>query len=272
MTSAAGYAEVIGDPIAQSKSPLIHGFWLDQAGPDFDYRATRVTRADFPAYLQDRRSDPAWRGCNVTMPLKLDAVMLADGTSDRAVAAGAANILVRKESAILAGNTDVGGVLQLLGPRLKNGAPRGITLLGNGGAARAVLVALRMLDAAEVTIQARDLAAAYKLAVEFRLSEEPRRLDVPIETGGLINATPMGMPGVQPVAVDIGRMPADGWVFDMVTQLVETSLLYDARERGLVTIDGLAMLVEQAAESFMLLFGHEAPRQLDAELMARLRP
>jgi shikimate dehydrogenase len=94
---------------------------------------------------------------------------------------------------------------------------------------------------------------------------------VPIDSGGLINATPMGMPGVQPAMPDIGRMPAGGWVFDMVTDPAETALLRAARERGLVAIDGLSMLVEQAAESFMLLFGQDAPRKLDAELMARLR-
>lgn len=271
MTSLAGYAEVIGDPIAQSKSPAIHRFWLEQASLDFDYRATRVTRTELPQYLQKRRRDPTWRGCNVTMPLKLDAAMLADDVSDLAVAAGAANILVPKDGILLAGNTDVGGVLQLLGPRLAKDAPGGITLLGNGGAARAVLVALRMLNVDDVTIQARDLAAAYKLAVEFRLSREPRRFDAEIDSGGLINATPMGMANVQPVSVGIDRMPANGWVFDLVSDPVETELLGAARERGLATIDGLAMLVEQAAESFMLLFGQEAPRRHDAELMAKLR-
>ncbi len=270
MTSKTGYAEVIGDPIAHSKSPLIHGFWLEQTGMAFEYRATRITRADLPAYVQDRRDDPNWRGSNVTMPLKLDAAFLADDASDRAVAAGAANLLLPKDGVVLAGNTDVGGVLNLLAPRLERGSSGGITLLGNGGAARAALVALRMLNIEDVTIQARDLAAAYKLAVEFRLRQEPRPFDVPIESGGLINATPMGMRGVQPASVGIERMPADGWVFDMVTDPAETVLLRAARARGMATVDGLAMLIEQAAESFMLLFGQQAPRQLDGTLMTRL--
>ena len=197
--------------------------------------------------------------------------MLADEASDRAVAAGAANILVPKDGIILAGNTDVGGVLQLLGPRLEMGIPGGITLLGNGGAARAVLVALRMLNIEDVTIQARDLAAAYRLAVEFRVSRQPQPFDADIESSGLINATPMGMANVQPATVGIDRMPPDGWVLDLVTDPIETELLRAARERGLSTIDGLAMLVEQAAESFKLLFGYKSPRHLDAELMARLR-
>jgi shikimate dehydrogenase len=269
MTS--GFAEVIGDPIAQSKSPAIHRHWLALAGLDFDYRATQVTRAELPDFVAGRRRDSNWRGCNVTMPLKLDAAILADDTTDRAVAAGAANILVAKDGALLAGNTDVGGVLQLLGPRLGQGAAGGITLLGNGGAARAVLVALRMLGIGDVRLQARDVADATRLAVQFGLSERPRPFDAAIDTAGLINATPMGMAGEPPFAIDLSGMPPAGWVFDLVTDPVETALLRAARERGLATIDGISMLVEQAAASFMLLFGQEPPRQDDAELMETLR-
>ena len=68
------YAEVIGDPIAQSKSPLIHGFWLDALGIDAEYRHKLVTTADLPAYFAERKADPAWRGCNITMPHKLAAL------------------------------------------------------------------------------------------------------------------------------------------------------------------------------------------------------
>ena len=268
MTSAVGYAEVIGDPIAHSRSPLIHKHWLAELGLNFDYRATRVTRQELAAFVEGRRADSLWRGCNVTMPLKLDALMLADGTSDRAVAAGAANILLPKDGALLAGNTDVGAILRLLADKERTD---GVTLLGNGGAARAVLVALRMLDIADVRIQARDLSAAYKLAVEFGLGEQPVRFDEPIQTGGLINATPLGMAGFPPVHIDIGRMPANGWVFDMVTDPAETLLLKAAGERGLATIDGITLLVEQAADSFMLLFGQGAPRRPDDAVVARLR-
>ena len=269
MTS--GFAEVIGDPVIQSKSPLIHGFWLEKSGLAADYRATRVTRAELPDFLKQRRAEPSWRGCNVTMPLKLDAAVVADEASDRAVAAGAANILVPKDGKLLAGNTDVGAVLTLLGPRFEKGSAGSVTLLGNGGAARAVLVALRMLDVHDVRIQARDLAEATKLAVEFGLDNAPRPFTQPVDSEGLVNATPMGMAGVPSVPIDIGAMPADGWLFDMVTE-PETPLLRAARERGLRTFDGLAMLVEQAAESFRLLFGRDAPRDYDPELMTRLRP
>ena len=270
MTSS--FAEVIGDPISQSKSPIIHQFWLEKAGLDIDYRATQVTRADLPEYLTERRNDKSWRGCNVTMPLKLDAVIEADEASDRAVAAGAANLLVPKDGRLLAGNTDVGAVLQLLGPKVEKGSGGGITLLGNGGAARAVLVALHMLNIVDIRIQARDLGAAYKLAVEFGLGQEPQPFTLPIASEGLVNATPMGMAGVKSIPIDIAAMPAGGWVFDMVTDPVETPLLAAAKAMGQQAIDGLAMLVEQAADSFRLLFGKDAPREYDAELMQRLRP
>ena len=270
MTSA--FAEVIGDPIGHSKSPLIHRFWLAKLGMDADYHATLVTRSGLADFLTTRRKDPAWRGCNVTMPLKLDAVIAADEASDHAVAAGAANILVAADGKLVAGNTDVGAVLHLLAPLVEKQPGGGITVLGNGGAARAILVALRMLNAGDVRIKAREVGAAYKLAVEFGVDQEPQSFDRPVDTQGLINATPMGMRGVPSIAIDIRAMPATGWVFDLVTEPAETPLLAAASARGLQTINGLAMLVEQAAESFALLFGADAPRTYDAELMKTLRP
>ena len=78
---------MIGDPIDHSLSPLIHGFWLEALGIDANYGRRKVTRAELPAYLAEKRADPDWRGSNVTMPLKLDAVALADEAPDRAVAA-----------------------------------------------------------------------------------------------------------------------------------------------------------------------------------------
>lgn len=265
------YAEVIGDPISQSKSPVIHNFWLKALRLESSYHATQVTREGLAAFVQQRRGDSDWRGCNVTMPLKLDALLLADELSDRAVAAGAANLLVPKDGRLLAGNTDVGGVFQAIRPLLERGTTRDITVLGNGGAARAALVALRMAGFNTVCLQARDITAAYALALEFDLQTQPRAFDSPIDSDGLVNATPLGMAGVEPFAIDLHKMPATGWVMDMVTDPIETALLKSARQKGLAAIDGLSMLVEQAAASFMLLFGIQAPRHLDSELNGLLR-
>ena len=269
MTSV--FAEVIGDPVAQSKSPAIHSFWLKAVGIAGDYRARQVTRSELAAYLADRRADPAWRGCNVTMPLKLDALLLADDPTDRATAAGAANLLIHRDGKLIAANTDVGAILTLVAPLVTPGKAAPIILLGNGGAARAMLLALRLLGAGPVTLQARDMAEATKLAVEFRLEQGPRRFDTPVDSRGLINATPLGMAGVTPTRIDISGMPADGWVLDLVSAPLPTPLLASAVARGLTVIDGLSVLVEQAADSFELLFGQKPPREHDADLFAMMR-
>lgn len=264
------FAEVIGDPIAHSRSPVIHRFWLEALNMPGDYRATRVGRTELREFVAGRRADPAWRGCNVTMPLKLDALLLADKSSDRATAAGAANLLFVRDGDLLAANTDIGAVARLIEPLIAT--THSITLLGNGGAARAVLVALRLLGFDEVRIQARDLAEASKLAVEFGTRLPPTPFDAPIESDGLVNATPLGMTGHPPFALDLSRIPPGGWVMDMVTDPDPTDLLSRARVRGLATIDGLALLVEQAAASFELLFGAKPPRDKDGALMLALRP
>ena len=269
--SKGSYAEVIGDPIDYSLSPVIHNFWLETLGIDASYGRRKLSRADLPAYLVEKHSDSDWRGSNVTMPLKLDAVALADAAADHAVAAGAANVLMMREGRLVAVNTDVGAIATLLARLHEAKAIMGsVTLLGNGGAARAALVALKLVGISAVRIQARDLAAAMKLAVEFRLDVEPAPFTAQIASDGLINATPLGMPGLDCLNCDLSHMPTGGWVFDMVTEPAETPLIEAARERGLKTVTGLDMLVEQAATSFELFFGRNPPRDRDAELWQKL--
>lgn len=265
------YAEVIGDPIDQSLSPLIHGFWIEALGIEARYGRRKVSRAELPAYIRERRADPDWRGCNVTMPLKLDCVTLADASADWAVTAGAANVLMMREGRLVAANTDVGAIAVLLKKLHEAKARMGsVTLLGNGGAARAALVALKLVGLTNVRIQARDLAAARKLAVEFGLEVGPAPITAPIESDGLINATPLGMPGMDCLNCDLRLMPVGGWVFDMVTGPGKTPLIEAAEERGLKTVIGHNMLIEQAATSFKLFFDKDAPRDRDAELWQKL--
>lgn len=267
------YAEVIGDPVEHSLSPAIHGFWLEALGIEASYNRRRVTREELPAYLSERRKDERWRGSNVTMPLKLDAVVLADQSTDRAVAAGAANVLMMREGRLVAANTDVGAIATLLSRLHEEKARMGsVTLLGNGGAARAALVALKLVGLSAVRIQARDLSSATKLAVEFGLDVEPAPFTSPIVSDGLINATPLGMAGRDCLACDLHSMPSGGWVLDMVTAPAETPLIVAAKNRSLRVVDGLQMLVEQAASSFKLFFGQDPPRDRDPELWQRLKP
>jgi shikimate dehydrogenase len=270
--SARPYAEVIGDPIEHSLSPAIHSFWLDALGIEASYGRRKVTRADLPSYLAEKRADSNWHGSNVTMPLKLDAVALADAAADRAVAAGAANLLWMREGKMVAANTDVGAIATLLASLHEAKARMGsVTLLGNGGAARAALVALKLVGISAVRIQARDMAAATKLCVEFGLDVGPEPLTAPVASDGLINATPLGMAGRDCLNCDVSRLPAGGWVFDMVYQPAETPLIHAARKQGLAVVTGLEMLVEQAAASFKLFFGQDPPRDRDGELWQRLK-
>jgi len=273
MTSTPPYAEVIGDPIAQSKSPVIHGFWLEQLGIAADYRRTQVTRADLSSFLAERRADPAWRGCNVTMPLKLDALLEARQSSDEAVQVGACNTLVPREGALSASNTDVGAIVHVLKGLAANRPTGSVTLLGTGGAARAVLVALKSLGFSNVAIHARDQEAAYNLANSFGLSQRPDIFEAPVRTDGLINATPLGMTGAPALSLPLDEMPPRGWVFDLTTAPDPTPLVSAATARGMGASGGLTMLVEQAAAAFPLFFGQPAPRspELDAQLYERLR-
>ena len=269
--SVGPYAEVIGDPIDHSLSPQIHGFWIEALGIEANYRRLRVNRAELPAYLAEKRADPDWRGSNVTMPLKLDAIALADAAADRAVGAGAANVVMMREGKLVAANTDVGALVTLLA-RLHEAKARmgSVTLLGNGGAARAALVALKLVGISNVRIQARDLSEARKLAVEFGLEADPAPFTAQIASDGLINATPLGMSGRECLNCDLSHMPAGGWVLDMVTNAADTPLIEEARERGLAVMTGLEMLVEQAATSFRLFFGQDPPRDRDSELWQKL--
>jgi shikimate dehydrogenase len=273
VTSDRAFAEVIGDPIEQSRSPDIHQYWLDALGIAADYRRRQVTSEDLPAYVARVRADPSWRGSNVTMPLKQAALDLAEESTDRAIAAGAANLLVMREGRLFAANTDVGAIALLIDRARKAGRNVGsVTLFGTGGAARAALVALKLLGMDLVRIQARDMAAATKLSVEFGLALAPRQLTDRVDSDALINATPLGMAGYDCLNCDLALLPENGVVFDMVSAPAETPLIAAARARRIAVVTGLEMLVEQAATSFKLMFGVDAPRDRDAALWHRLKP
>ena len=138
------YAEVIGDPIAQSKSPAIHNFWLSRLGVKAEYRAQHVTPAGLAEYLALRRDDIDWRGCNVTMPHKLAVIPLLDALDPLAEKIGAVNTIARRQDNSLIGlNTDAPGFLEPLHEELgQKHLFRMARILGSGGAARAIVAAL----------------------------------------------------------------------------------------------------------------------------------
>jgi shikimate dehydrogenase len=264
------YAEVIGDPIAQSKSPLIHAFWLKQLGIAADYRAFHVKPSDLADYFSSRRADPAWRGCNVTVPHKLDALDHVADPGDVRGSIGAINTVFRGESGDWIGtNTDAAGFHAPIAGLDLTKQP--VCVIGAGGAARAILFALSKLGVGRVTVLNRNPLKAAALLSTFGLKGDALPLTAPVPAAKLlVNASTLGMTGQPPLTIDLTPLPQDAVVYDAVYAPIETPLLAQAHDRGLDTVDGLEMLVGQAALAFELFFGEPAPRDRDEELRALL--
>ena len=268
------YAEVIGDPIYQSKSPLIHGFWLQKLGLRAEYRATRVRADGLAAYLEKRRVDSDWRGCNVTIPHKQDVLRHLDFVLPTARRVGAVNCVYRTRKGLSGENSDIDGVREALDMPVNERDPGITCLIGAGGAARAALHVLDSAGAREIRILVRRPERAEALLAEFGVTASIHRFaDATTVFAGantIINASPLGMAGQQrmPVAMleALAVTAADALVFDMVYLPLETDLLAAARALGHRPVDGLTMLIGQAELAFNLFFHAEAPRQHDAEL------
>lgn len=264
------YAEVIGDPIAHSKSPLIHRFWLEKLGIEGDYRRSHVRPEELADYLGRSRADPDWRGCNVTIPHKLAVMDLVDDPGEVRASIGAMNTVLRQPDGSLIGtNTDAAGFYAPLAETSLEDAP--IAVVGTGGAAHAVLFALARAAVGPVTIMARDRAKAEALLGRFGLKGSAEPLDAPVPPVRLlVNATSLGMTGQPPFAPDLDKLLDGAVVYDLVYAPLETPLLAAARARGLPVIDGLEMLIGQAAVAFELFFGRAVPREHDDALRALL--
>ena len=270
MSQAKPYAEVIGDPIAHSKSPTIHNFWLEELGIDAEYRKTRVTPEGLAGYFLQRRADPDWLGCNITIPHKIAALDYVDDPGGVRERIGAINTVACETGGPLIGtNIVAGGFLQPLLARKWQGT-RAI-LAGAGGAAQAIGFALRSVGVTELTIVVRDPAKGKALLDKLGLDGVVQGFDAALPAADLlVNSTSLGMVGNAPYAPDLAALPASAMVYDIVYAPLETPLLAAARARGLETVDGLEMLIGQAALAFDIFFDAEPPRELDADLRERL--
>lgn len=274
------YAEVIGDPIAQSKSPAIHGFWLQALEISSDYKATHVRNGELEAFLSTRRADPLWRGCNVTMPHKQAVIPLLDRLDPLAETVGAVNTIVPEDGQLVGYNTDVPGFLEPLRAELdRTHYFRMARILGTGGAARAIIKGLA--DAKLVIVLAgRDPQKARALLDELAPGGEHHAVDIAHFADAtdfafddrdgcldlIVNASSLGMTGQPPLAFDMSHAPPDSIVYDIVTSPLDTAFLQSARAAGFRTIDGLSMLIGQADHAFRRFFGAMPPRDRDAEL------
>lgn len=263
------YAEVIGDPISHSKSPAIHGFWLTALGIDADYRAAHVKPEGLAAYFDSRRADPNWRGCNITIPHKQAALDHVEDRGGIRESIGAINTVICDGDALIGTNTDAGGFYAPIAGLDLEG--KQAVVIGAGGAARAILFALSRLGIGKVTIQNRNVLKAAALLSSFGLKGDARPLGTALPPAALlVNTSSLGMTGYPPLDLDLSPLPQDAVVYDIVYAPLETDLLAQARDRELHTVDGLDMLIGQAALAFELFFGAEPPRDRDDELRALL--
>jgi shikimate dehydrogenase len=264
------YAEVIGDPISHSKSPVIHKFWIDKLGLQGDFRTAHVMADGLADYIESRRADPAWRGCNITLPHKTAIMDLVDDPGDVRGSIGAMNTVIRQRDGSLVGtNTDAAGFFAPIADFDLQDMP--VAVVGTGGAAHAILFALSKADVGPVTLFARNPLKGAAILSRFGLKGTVQGLDKPLPPVALVvNATQLGMTGQAPLNINLSALPDDALVYDIVYAPLVTPLLAAAQQRGLATVDGLEMLVGQAAVAFELFFGQPAPREHDAELRALL--
>lgn len=269
---ALPYAEVIGDPVEHSRSPLIHGHWLEVLGIAGDYRRTRVGPSVLASFLDERRSDPDWRGCNVTAPHKQAIIAWLDVVDAQAAAVGAVNCVVPSADGLMGYNTDVDGVAAALDGLALSGAT--VTLVGAGGAARAAATYLGRRGIARLNVLVRDPARAESLrellpAARMEAAPFDHAGDLVRDAALIVNASPVGMSGFPEMPSSVldaiaATAPLTG--FDMVYEPLQTAFLGACSGRR---IDGLAMLVGQAARAFTLFFG-AAPPPPDGALFDRL--
>lgn len=266
------YAEVIGDPIVQSKSPLIHTHWLARLGIRAEYRATHVRGDELSAFFKERRSDPDWRGCNLTIPHKEAALEHLNALDPSADTVGAVNCVVPRAEGLIGFNSDVDGVAAALEGIDIEG--RKVAVLGGGGAARAALSYLAEQQASAINVLVRNPDRAQKLkrlAPEGVVSIGAFDNASALLQGAsvVINASPLGMTGSPKMPEGLLEAVAkqtDAVLFDMVYNPLLTPFLSAGRSQR---IDGLSMLVGQAARAFELFFGVRPP-SADQDLRAIL--
>jgi shikimate dehydrogenase len=254
-------AAVMGWPISQSRSPALHNFWFAQHGLAGSYVPLAVPPERLEAAL---RSLPAlnFAGCNLTIPLKQDAMKIVDEVDITAKRIGAIScVVVRKDGSLSGSNNDWYGfthnVLDFVPDWRADAGP--VAVMGAGGGARAVVYSLLDRGAREIRVANRTRARAETLAHEFGSAVVPidwddrhRALD---GAAMLVNTTSQGMVGQPPLDLDLATLPPGALVADIVYIPLETPLLAAARRRGNRTVDGLGMLLHQACIAWQLWFG-----------------
>lgn len=251
---------VVGWPVKHSRSPVIHRFWLNAYGIAGDYVIQPVEPADAEAFFRGFASGP-YVGCNVTVPHKEIAFQSVDEIEPAGLEIGAVNTIWRDGARLVATSTDGVGFLANLdeGAPSWSDSPGPAVVLGAGGAARAVVWALLLRGFAPVHVVNRSRDRAEALAARFgervRAADWGQVATLLPAARVLVNSTSLGMEGQPPLEVDLAAAREDCLVTDIVYVPLETGLIATARQRGLRAVDGLGMLLHQAAPGFLHWFG-----------------
>ena len=256
LSGHARLAGVLGWPVSHSRSPRLHGHWLETLGIDGAYLPLPVHPDGFAAAVRALAS-LGFRGANVTIPHKVAAFAVCDVVDATAQRAGAVNTLVFRDGRIEGSNTDGFGFIENVRDQAPGWQPSSgpAVLLGAGGAARAIAAALLDAGCPRVTLVNRSRARAEALARDLggpiAVAETPPLAEAAL----LVNTTSLGMQGHPPLAIDLAPLPTAAVVADIVYVPLETPLLAAARGRGLRAVDGLGMLLHQARPGFEAWFG-----------------
>ena len=253
---------VIGWPVEHSRSPAIHRYWLKQYGIDGAYEKEAVPPGEAESFLR-ALAEHGYVGANVTLPHKLAALQAADVADEAAYAIGAANtVWLDGAGRLNATNTDAAGFMANLNEQAPqwNASGQPALVIGAGGAARAILYALLQAGVEKTLLTNRTRERAGALADYFgpmsaaanwiEIVDWKDRNRAVGECGLLVNATSLGMTGQKPLELDLAKLRDDAVVADIVYTPLVTPLIASARNRGRATVDGLGMLLHQAAPGF----------------------
>ena len=264
-------AGVAGSPITHSLSPILHNAWLEAAGIDGVYVALEVTEGGFGGLVEGLRGT-SFRGLNVTLPFKTDALATANDVHPRARRAQAANLLTFRDGRVTADNTDGLGLLAAFSEQASGFDPAAgpVAILGAGGGARGAAAAFLDAGCPHVRVINRTLGRAQALVSDLG-GQAYSLADAEVAFQGVaavINATSAGLADDATPSFPLAATPRDCVVMDMVYRPLVTPFLAQAQKLGRPTVDGLAMLIGQARPSFEAFYGQPPPADLDVRALA----
>lgn len=275
MTEDLKRACVMGYPVSHSLSPFLHGYWLDQYKISGAYTKMAVQ----PDHLKDALNmlmERGFAGCNLTVPLKENALPLMDHHDESCLMSGAINTVVFQDGQKAGYNSDGFGFMESLKAQAPNWNGARVVIVGTGGAARGIIASLKGAGAAHFVFVNRTREKAEKVVSAFKMTNADvvdwdHRAEALKDATLLVNCSSLGMADMPPLDLDLKHLPETATVADIVYRPLTTPLLAAAQKRGNKTVEGLPMLLHQGRLGFHLWFGvdPEVTPALYQEMAAR---